>query len=107
MLLFQWKHIFHLLKRVSKNIEILYKTKNIVSEGDLKRKYFCLVHSYVNYRKMASRSITRARLNALTSKKRQDVRVIYAAEHANEKNWQNKSFEYLQTQDLSSIGFYV
>ena len=43
----------------------------------------------------------------LASKQKQAIRVIYAAEHANEKNVRKESFKYLQTQHLASTEFSV
>ena len=50
-----WKHPISVVEnKVSKNIRILYKAKNIVSKGGLKTLYFFpFVHSYLNYGNIA------------------------------------------------------
>ena len=59
--------------------------KNVVSKDGLKTLYFSFVHSYLNYGNIAWESTTRTKLKKLANKQRQAIRVIYAAEHANEK----------------------
>ena len=45
-----WKNYISVVQnKVSKNIGILHKAKNIFSKGGLKTLYFCFVHSYLNY----------------------------------------------------------
>ena len=50
-----WKHRISVVEnKVSKNIRILYKAKNIVSKRGLKTLYFfSFVHSYLNYGNIA------------------------------------------------------
>ena len=79
------KHISVAENKVSKNIGILHKAKNIFSKGGLKTLYFSFVYSYLNYGNIAWGSTTRAKLEKLASKQRQDIRVIYAAEYTREK----------------------
>ena len=79
------KHDSVVENKVSKNIGILYKPKNIVGKGGLKSLYFSFVYSYLNYENIAWGSITKTKLKKLASKQRQAIRVISAAEHANEK----------------------
>ena len=43
------KHISVEENKVSKNIGILQKAKNIFSKGSLRTRYFSFVHSYLNY----------------------------------------------------------
>ena len=43
------------------------------------------MYSYLNYENIAWGSATRAKLEKLASKQRQDIRVIYAAEYTREK----------------------
>ena len=79
-----WKnHISVVENKVSKNIEIFYKAKNIFSKGGL--KFFTFIHSYLNCGNTAWGSITQTKMKKLASKQRQAIRVIHAAEYAREK----------------------
>ena len=90
-----WKnHISFVEHKVSQNIGILYKAKNIVSKGDLETLYFSFVHIYLNFGNIAWESNIWTELKKHANKQRQ---AIYAAEHTNEKNVKNGSFKYLQT----------
>ena len=79
------KHISVAENKVSKNIGILHKAKNIFSKGGLKTLYFSFVHSYLNYGNIAWGSTTWTKLKKLASKQRQAIRVIYAAEYTRGK----------------------
>ena len=78
-------HISVVENKVSKNIGILHKAKNIFRKGGLKTQYFLFAHSYLNYGDIAWGSTTRTELKKLASKQRQAIRAIYAAEHTREK----------------------
>ena len=69
MNIFRGKTIFQLLK-VSKNIGILHKAKNIFSKGGLKTLYFSFVHSYLNYGNIAWGNTTQTKLKKLVNKDR-------------------------------------
>ena len=58
----QKNHISVVENKVSKNIGILHKAKNIFSKGGLKTLYFSFVHSYLNYGNIAWGSTTRTKL---------------------------------------------
>ena len=80
-----WKnHISVVENKISKNIGILYRAKNIVSKDGLKTLYFSFVHSYLNYGNIAWGSTTRTKLKKLAAKQRQAIRAIHDAPHANE-----------------------
>ena len=86
-----WKnHILVVENKVSKNIGILHKAKNIFSKGGLKTLYFSFVCSYLNYGNIAWGSTTRTKLKQLASKQRQAIREIYAAEYTREKMYKLK-----------------
>ena len=58
-----WKnHISVVENKVSKNIGILLKAKNIFSKGGSKTLYFSFVRSYLNYENIALGSITQTKL---------------------------------------------
>ena len=63
-------HISVVENKVSKNIGILHKAKNIFSKGGLKTLYFSFLHSYLNYGNIAWGSTTQAKLKKLASKQR-------------------------------------
>ena len=71
--------------KVSKNIGILHKAKNIFSKRGLETLYFSFGHSYLNYENIACGSTTRAKLKKLSRKQRQVIRAIYPAEYTREK----------------------
>ena len=49
-----WKnHTSVVENKVSKNIGILHKAKNIFSKGGLETQYFSFVHSYLNFGNVA------------------------------------------------------
>ena len=81
-----WKnHISVVENKVSKNIGILHKAKNIFSKRGLETLYFSFGHSYLNYENIACGSTTRAKLKKLSRKQRQVIRAIYPAEYTREK----------------------
>ena len=81
-----WKnHISAVENKVSKNIGILHKAKNIFSKRGLETLYFSFGHSYLNYENIACGSTTRAKLKKLSRKQRQVIRAIYPAEYTREK----------------------
>ena len=91
-----WKnHISVVENKVSKNIGILHKAKNIFSKGGLKTLYFSFVHSYLNYGNIAWGSTTQTKLKKLVNKQRQAIRAIYAAEYTRGKKGRNESFKCL------------
>ena len=49
-------------KKVSENIRILYKAKNIASKDGLKTLYFSFVHTFLDYGNIAWGSTTRTKL---------------------------------------------
>ena len=64
-----WKnHILVVENKVSKNIGILQKTKNIFCKSGLKTLYFSFIHSYLNYGNNAWGSTNRIKLKKLTRK---------------------------------------
>ena len=84
-------HISVVENKVSKNIGILHKAKNIFSKGGLKTLYFSFVHSYFNYGNIAWGSTNRTNPKKLASKQRRAIRAIYAAEYTRKKNGRNES----------------
>ena len=87
-----WKnHILVVENKVSKNIGILHKAKNIFSKGGVKTLYFSFVRSYLNYGNIAWGSTTRTKLKQLASKQRQAIREIYAAEYTRKKMYKYKN----------------
>ena len=81
-----WKnHISVVENKVSKNIGILHKDKNIFIKGGLKTLYLSFVRSYLNYKNIAWGNTIQTKLKKLASKQRQAIRAIYAAEYAREK----------------------
>ena len=65
-----WKNNIPVVEnKVSKNIGILHKAKNIFSKGGLKTLYFSFVHSYLNYGNIVWGSTTRTKLKTSQTNK--------------------------------------
>ena len=90
-------HISFVENKVSKNVGILHKAKNIFSEGGLRTLYFSFVHSYLNYGNIAWGSTTQTKLKKLASKQRQDNQSNLCCKIYKGKNGRNESFTYLKT----------
>ena len=86
-----WKnHTSVVENKVSKNIGILHKAKNIFSKGGLETPYFSFVHSYLNFGNVAWGSPLEQNWKKITSKQRQAVRAISAANIQGEKMEEKK-----------------
>ena len=58
-----WKdHIKYTGNKISKNIGILYKTRDYLSEQSLLSLYYAYIHTYVNYANLAWASTIRTNL---------------------------------------------
>ena len=79
-------HISVVENKVSKNIGILHKAKNIFSKGGLKTLYFSFLHSHSNYGNIAWGSTTQAKLKKLASKQRQALEQ-FMLQNIQRKKW--------------------
>ena len=62
---------------VSKNIGIMYKSRNILSKRLMKQLYFSFIHSYLNYANIAWVSTNKSNLISLYSHQKHAIRIIY------------------------------
>ena len=61
-----WKqHIEILSSKISKSIDILYKSRDVLSKQCLNQLYFSFIHSYVNYANIAWASTSKSTLKLL------------------------------------------
>ena len=61
-----WKyHIEHVCNKVSKSIETMYRSKNILSKRLMKQLYFSFIHSYLNFANIAWASTNKSNLISL------------------------------------------
>ena len=73
-----WKqHIEILSSKISKSIDILYKSRDVLSKQCLKELYFSFIHSYVNYANNACASTSKSKLERLYRCLKHAARVIY------------------------------
>ena len=79
-------HISVVENKVSKNIGILHKAKNIFSKGGLKTLYFSFLHSHSNYGNIAWGSTAQAKLKKLASKQRQALEQ-FMLQNIQRKKW--------------------
>ena len=61
-----WKqHIDKVNSKISKSIDILYKSRQILSEQCLTQLYFSFIHNYVNYASITKVSTSKSKLERL------------------------------------------
>ena len=73
-----WKqHIEILSSKISKSIDILYKSRDVLSKQCLKQLYFSFIHSYVNYANIAWASTSTSKLERLCRCQKHAACVIY------------------------------
>ena len=96
-----WKKYISVVEnKISKNIGILHRVKNIFSKVGLKTLYLSFAHSYLNYGNIAWGSTTRKKLKKIASKQRPTIRVIYAAEYTSE------NMEEMKALDIYKLNIY-
>ena len=60
-----------------KNIDILHKSRDVLSKQCLKQLYFSLIHNYVNYANIAWASTSKSKLERLYRLQKHNARAIY------------------------------
>ena len=72
-----WKEHINLIKsKVSKNLGVMYKTKNFLDQNCLKKLYFSFIHTYLNYCNMAWASNFKTHLKKLYTTQRKASIII-------------------------------
>ena len=72
-----WKtHIKLVENKISKNVGILFKASRYLNSKSLRSMYFSLVHSYINYAKIAWASINKTYLKRILGKQKQAARLM-------------------------------
>ena len=73
-----WKyHTEHVSNKVSKNIGIMYKSKNILSQRLMKQLYFSFIHNYLNCVNIVWASTNKSNLISLYRLQKHAIRIIY------------------------------
>ena len=70
-------HINLIENKISKNIGILYKAKNLLNQSSLKHIYFSFIHSYINYATITWSSTYPSRLKRIHSIQKHGSRIIF------------------------------
>ena len=65
------------MKKIAKNIGLLYRAKPYLDEMFLKTIYFSYIHLYLNYANISLASIRTAKLKPLLYKQKQAVRIVF------------------------------
>ena len=72
-----WKpHIDYLCTKVSKNIGILFKSRNYLNKSILIQLYYSFIHSYINYANIAWGSTSKTKLRTLYHCQKHAIRLI-------------------------------
>ena len=73
-----WKqHIDILSSKICKSIDILYKSRDVLSKQCLNQLFFSFIHSYVNYANIAWVSNSKSKIECLDRCQKHAARVIY------------------------------
>ena len=65
------------LKKISKNLGILYKARITLNQKSTKQLYFSFIHSYLTYGSMAWASTNKTKLNNLLMHQKHAARIIF------------------------------
>ena len=72
-----WKeHITVNEKKFLKNLGLLYRSRRVLDSTALKNLYFSFIHSYLNYGNIIWTSTSTTKLEKLSSKQKQALRII-------------------------------
>ena len=72
-----WKdHIKYVKQKVSKGIGIMYKTRHIVDQNNLKQLYFAFINSYLSYGTIIWGSACKTHLEPLYIKQKHASRIV-------------------------------
>ena len=76
-----WKpHIETIKNKISKNIGIMYKARNILNKKCLTQIYFSFIHSYINYANIAWGSTHKSKLIPILRQQKHASRIIFFKE---------------------------
>ena len=72
-----WKNHIQLIEnKVSKNVDVLYKTCKLINSKYFRRIYFSFIHSYIQYANMAWDSTNKTKLKKIFGERKQAARII-------------------------------
>ena len=72
-----WKnHIDYVSSKISKNIGILYKAREILNRNNLRQLYFAFIQSYLQYANIAWASTHKSKLNQIFRHQKHAIRII-------------------------------
>ena len=73
-----WKdHIHTIEKKVTKDIGLLYRAKQLLNEESLKIVYFSYIHSHLNYANVACASTYYTKLKTIRYQQKHATRIIF------------------------------
>ena len=72
-----WKNHIQLIEnKVSKNVDVLYKTCKLINSKYFRRIYFSFIHSYIQYANIAWDSTNKTKLKKIFGERKQAARII-------------------------------
>ena len=77
MKIYRGKIILKWLKKIAKNIGLLYRAKPYLDEASIKTTHFSYIHSYLNYANIAWANTCITKLKPLLYKQKQAVRILF------------------------------
>ena len=87
-----WKdHIRTVESKIAKNIGLLHRARQVLTEASLKTIHFSIIHLYLNYAKItwASTNVTITKLNKINLLQKQSVRIVLNKVFRSKENFAN------------------
>ena len=87
-----WKdHISTVESKIAKNIGLLHRARQVLTEASLKTIHFSIIHLYLNYAKItwASTNVTITKLNKINLLQKQSVRIVLNKVFRSKENFAN------------------
>ena len=105
-----WKqHIDIVSSKISKSIEIFYKSRDVLSKQCLKQLYCSFIHNYVNYANIDCASTSKSKLEHLYGCQKYAARIIYYKDRYTHASYLSNNMKALNVFQLNilNILFYV
>ena len=94
------EHIDHVVSKISKNVGIFYKLKNLLPEDSLKNLYYSLVYPYLTYCILIWGGTYRTHLNKILLLQKKVVRIITKSRYLAHTDPLFKKMEILKINEL-------
>ena len=95
------KHIKNIENKISKNLGILYKAKQVLEIESLKKLYFAFIHSYLNYCNIIWGSTFKSNIKKLFSKQKHAFRIMLGVNKFDPVSHRFKELEALNIYQLN------